>query len=151
MIKNRTPVFFSGFTLLELMIVIAIMAITLGYGIPASTSMISEYRLTTAANDMLLALQLARSEAAKKIQYSGVKLHGFKWEVYVGNENNILRYFEASPSILISNSNDISNIVYSPDARVDYDKKIELNFKYADLPGARTLNIFPSGRITITK
>lgn len=55
-----------GFTLIELMIVLAIIAVMAGTGLPAMTSTIRSVQLTTASNDLLWSLFLARSEAIKR-------------------------------------------------------------------------------------
>jgi len=52
-----------GFTLVELMITIAILAIVMSLAVPAFRNMIQENRATTAANELVSALALARSEA----------------------------------------------------------------------------------------
>lgn len=56
----------SGFTLLELMITIAIAGILIGIAIPSFTSIISSNRLTAHANELVTALNLARNEAVKR-------------------------------------------------------------------------------------
>ena len=56
----------SGFTLIELMITVSIAAILLGIAIPSFTSTITSNRLTTNANELVTALNLARSEAIKR-------------------------------------------------------------------------------------
>ena len=53
----------SGFTLIELMVVLAIIAIMATIGIPSYQNMIRDNRLTSATNTLLSALQYARSEA----------------------------------------------------------------------------------------
>ena len=52
-----------GFTLIELMIVIAIVAVIASYGIPRFTSMMQNGRLSTQVNELQGLVQLARSEA----------------------------------------------------------------------------------------
>ena len=53
----------SGFTLIELMAVTAVLAITLSIAIPSMQRTISNTRLRTEASRLLTALALARSEA----------------------------------------------------------------------------------------
>ena len=55
----------SGFTLIELMITIAILAILMAVAIPSFQAMIASTRLTSAKNDLLSTLARARSEAIK--------------------------------------------------------------------------------------
>ncbi len=56
----------SGFTVLELMIVIALLAILTVFAIPSFVAAIQNNRVTTQTNDFITALQLARSEAVKR-------------------------------------------------------------------------------------
>lgn len=56
----------GGFTLIELMVTLAIAAIVLTVGIPSFRDLIRNNRLTTAANELVGALNLARSEAIKR-------------------------------------------------------------------------------------
>jgi type IV fimbrial biogenesis protein FimT len=55
----------KGFTLVELMITLAMAAILLGIGVPAMQDMSSNARMRTEANNMVSMLQFARSEAVK--------------------------------------------------------------------------------------
>jgi type IV fimbrial biogenesis protein FimT len=53
----------SGFTLIELMFTLLIAAILLGVGVPSFRGMAASNRLTTQANDLVGAINFARSEA----------------------------------------------------------------------------------------
>lgn len=55
----------SGFTLIELMVTIAVLAVLASLAFPSMQSVIESNRLTTQANSLLTAFQLARSEAVK--------------------------------------------------------------------------------------
>lgn len=54
-----------GFTLIELMVAIAIFAIIAGLAAPSFVEMLRRNRIAVASNELLVALQLARSEAIK--------------------------------------------------------------------------------------
>ena len=56
----------SGFTLIELMVTIAVLAIVLTIAVPSFQGVIRSNQLTTEANTLASALQLARSEAVKR-------------------------------------------------------------------------------------
>jgi type IV fimbrial biogenesis protein FimT len=56
----------SGFTLLELMLVVVLAGILLGIGVPAMGDYIRNARMTGAANDVMVGLHFARSEAIKR-------------------------------------------------------------------------------------
>lgn len=55
-----------GFTLFELMLVLAIAGVLIGIGIPSLTQFIRANQMTAAANDMLTAIHLARAESVKR-------------------------------------------------------------------------------------
>lgn len=55
----------SGFTLVELLVVLVIVAITLSAAVPSFQGMVARNRIATQTNDMLLAINLARSEALR--------------------------------------------------------------------------------------
>ena len=55
-----------GFTLIELMIVLAVASVLLGAAVPAMTSTIKSVQLSSASNELLAGLFLARSEAIKR-------------------------------------------------------------------------------------
>ena len=65
---------------MELMVTIAIAAILIGIAIPSFTSTIASNRLTTSANELVTALNLARSEAVKRGQQVVVSKTGTNWE-----------------------------------------------------------------------
>lgn len=65
-IMRNQPKCNAGFTLLELMITIAIAGILVGIAIPSFTSTITSNRLTAHANELVTALNLARNEAVKR-------------------------------------------------------------------------------------
>ena len=127
----------SGFTLIELMVTIAIAAIVLGIAIPSFSSTITSNRLTTSANELVTALNLARSEAVKRGQHVVVRKTNTNWEngwqVFVdidrstsAKENVLdagtdiqLRVYSALPGsyTLRGNNNFVNFIRYQPDGR----------------------------------
>ena len=56
----------SGFTLWELLCTLGLAAVLLGTGVPALRSFLLDAKLTADVNGWVLAVQLARSEAAKR-------------------------------------------------------------------------------------
>jgi type IV fimbrial biogenesis protein FimT len=81
--------------LIELMITIAIAAILLGIAIPSFTSIIVDNRLTTSANELVTALNLARSEAVKRgiqvtVQRKGATSAQWEsgWDVFVDSDGS---------------------------------------------------------------
>lgn len=64
--NNRLSNKNKGFTLVELMIVLAIGSILMSMAIPSFTSTIKNNRLTTQANELISSLNYARSEAIRR-------------------------------------------------------------------------------------
>ena len=56
----------SGFTLIELMVTLAVGIIILAIGVPALVTMVSSNQAAGYANDLVGAIRLARSEAVKR-------------------------------------------------------------------------------------
>lgn len=131
---HKQPEYSSGFTLIELMVTVSIAAILLGVAIPNFTSIIASNRLTTSANELVTALNLARSEAVKRGQQVVVRKTGTNWEngwqVFVdidrstsAKENVLnsgtdieLRVYSALPaSLTLRNNNNFTNFIrYTP-------------------------------------
>ena len=57
----------KGFTLLELIIIIAILGITMAFAAPGLSTMIANNRISSDASDFTAALQLAKAEAAARV------------------------------------------------------------------------------------
>jgi type IV fimbrial biogenesis protein FimT len=55
-----------GFTLFELMLVLAIAGVLVGIGLPNLTQFVRSNQMTAAANDMLTAVHVTRAEAVKR-------------------------------------------------------------------------------------
>ncbi len=91
--KNQ-PAHSSGFTLIELMITIIIAAILFSIAIPSFTDTIAANRLTTSANELVTALNLARSEAIKRGMQVTIRNKGAAtqwesgWDVFVDIDGN---------------------------------------------------------------
>ena len=57
-----------GFTLIELMVTLTVMAILLSIAAPSFTSLMAANRMSTQTNEFIGALNLARSEAVRRGQ-----------------------------------------------------------------------------------
>jgi type IV fimbrial biogenesis protein FimT len=131
---HNQPEHSSGYTLMELMVTIAIAGILLGVAIPSFTSIISSNRLTTYANELVAALNLARSEAIKRGQQVVVRKTGTDWEdgwqVFVDIDRStparenvldasdiVLRVYSKLPdSYTLRGNNNFTNFIrYQPD------------------------------------
>jgi type IV fimbrial biogenesis protein FimT len=69
----------NGFTLIELMIVVSILAVLASLAAPSMSKLIATQRLRSAAGDMHLALVKARSEAVKRNRDVTISPAGGNW------------------------------------------------------------------------
>ena len=60
--KSTCP---KGFSLVELMVTVAVLSIVLGIAVPSFNTLVQQHRVTTQSNDLLAALTATRSEAIK--------------------------------------------------------------------------------------
>jgi type IV fimbrial biogenesis protein FimT len=85
----------SGFTLIELMVTVAIAGIVLSIGIPSFKESIRSSRLTATANELISALNLSKSEAIKRGVQVTMRRKGATskhwedgWDVFVDSDGS---------------------------------------------------------------
>ncbi len=97
--KRHTTRRGSGFTLVEMMIVLAVMAIIAAIAVPSFQSVITTNTLATQANDLVAALNYARSEAVKRRQTVTLTANnGTNWEngwTITAADGTLLRNYDA--------------------------------------------------------
>lgn len=81
-----------GFTLIEMMLTVAVLAILLTIGVPAFGGLIDNQRLDSSANSLMRSVQFTRGEAARRNQHvTMVPLdrHWHRgWVVFIDADNN---------------------------------------------------------------
>lgn len=91
-----------GFTLLELVITVAVLAIALGVAIPSFQGMTNRNRLTSVANEVVAAVQLTRMEAVRRNSRvtfcpttNGTTCNGANWmrSIVVAANGDVVREF----------------------------------------------------------
>jgi type IV fimbrial biogenesis protein FimT len=125
----------GGFTLVELMITLAIAGILLAIGIPSMRGFVLDGRISSAASDLSLALSLARTEAVKRGKSVTVLANGGGgasnewgpgWVVFVDDDSDgvqdageeSLRDFQAMPAaITVDSADDVTLIRYRSSGR----------------------------------
>jgi type IV fimbrial biogenesis protein FimT len=158
----------QGFTLLELMITLAIAAIIATIGVPSFMGLIRDSRMTASANDFFTALSYARSEAATRNEEviieskSGVNLDWKDgWDIYIDtddsgdfdiNNDELLKTHNALPNgyTLTANAGFNTQISYEPTGLMttSFNGRFYLCLDN-DLPSSREIVINSLGRARI--
>ncbi len=122
----------QGFTLLELMVTVALIGIISSIAFPAVIDIINRQKLTTQANDMIASLNLARSISIKRRQAITIRRKGAKWSngwrIFVDDNDNgarnagelVLKNYPAySGGVNIKGNNFVRFITYRPHGRAN--------------------------------
>lgn len=124
----------DGFTLIELMITIAILAIVVTIAMPSFSTMVRNNGVTTVADDLFSSLQIARSESVNREVSMTVaqKSTGWQtgWDVFEDKDNNgvfnngtdtmINAYTTTNSQVIVTPQGKVSTnttILYTPTGR----------------------------------
>ena len=111
----------KGFTLIEMMVTVAILAIILGIGVPSFQTLIERNRVSAASNKLFTALTTARSEAIRRGQNITLSRTGDSWAGgwSIAAGNTTLRFENALPNgIGITETNGVASVVFGVNGRV---------------------------------
>lgn len=141
-----------GFTMIEMMVVVAVLAILATLAAPSLRDMVIATQLRTAASDLFQAVILARSEAIKRatnvnvVPVSGNWSQG--WSVMAGA--TVIDSREA-PTNVTATPNTAGNVTYRLDGRVSTNvRSLTLSTTASTSPiAARCVVIDASGRASI--
>ena len=113
---------FTGFTLIELLVVVVVVGVGFALAVPSFQGMLARNRLATDSNELLLAINLARSEASRAGQVVSLQAanavggneFGGGYCVVLGNPGNcanpVIRTFSAlSGDTTVSGVDDVAN------------------------------------------
>jgi type IV fimbrial biogenesis protein FimT len=166
----------QGFTILELMVTVAIAGILVSVAMPSFTESIIGNRLTTYNNELVGALNLARSEAIKRNQQVIVARTGatwnLGWRVYVdvdrtaGNDDTfndngdaslcestedcVLRIYPTLPTGYTINTNSFGTFIrYTPSGQANLVGAFAI-CENNDTNGSKEINILATGRARLS-
>ncbi|MFB1487585.1 MULTISPECIES: GspH/FimT family pseudopilin [unclassified Thiocapsa] len=164
-IAPRTWIAYRGFTLLELMVTVAIAAILLTLGVPSFRDLVQNNRAATQVNALVTALSLARSEAVRRGQHVSICpstdqetcTGGDDWDdgwiVFVDDETSeVLRVEEAMKGIETFSGPAHVRYRAMGDVVVDgQDLSFEHETTYCTGKNARTIDVGVTGRISVIR
>ena len=158
----------SGFTLIELMITLAVLAIVFGIAMPSMSNLATKQRVSSQANEMMLSLAFARSEAVKlnrdvRVMPVTPTANGWSDGWCVGpeainncNHGDVTRHFSSANGVSITSSG-IANppmVVFRRDGTsTQNEAKLKLTSPNLDANGdtARCVTLNRQGRAEVTK
>jgi len=150
-VGRRTPGA-PGFTIIELMIVMAVVAVFVTLAVPSMRDMVVATQVRTAASDVYSSVILARSEAIKRATNVDVIPNGGDWAqgwtVKVGATQ--IDSHDAPANVIIT-PNNTGNITYRLDGRLSSNVRNLTLFTTASTSAiaARCVIIDASGKATI--
>lgn len=141
-----------GFTLVELMIAVALLGILVGIALPFYQDTIADQRNRTAANELHSALVLARSEAVKRnaqITLSPVGTWAVGWRIAspVAGQPDLLNHSLASGVVVTSAA---TTVVFGASGRATAPVEFELTSD-TNTNAVRCLRLGVDGRASVEK
>ena len=155
----------QGFSLIELMVAIAILAILASIAAPAMQNMIVQSRLTSQTNELISAVQFARGEAIKRNQRirlcsaatAGATACGGSWAhwVVLNANNTVLRQGSLPSTLKLSSTLNANTLTFLPTGlntvTPDSNDRLVLCSPTGNGDTTRTIQIRLAGGTAVTK
>jgi type IV fimbrial biogenesis protein FimT len=161
----------QGFTLLELMTALAVLAILAGVGIPAFRDIVRNNQIAAESGDMVTALTLARSEALKRgMRVSVCGADGDEcsdeadwsggWIVFtddfgdmgvIDEQDEVLQVWPAPLSGVVVGTADTQSVTFDRTARAEFEEGFTVRKEGCGKEQLRTIEVKLSGRVSLTR
>lgn len=147
-----------GFTLLELIITLAIVGILTTVAVPSFSTFLKNNRITAQTNDFVIAMNYARSEAIKRGATLSVVAAddtadnewGEGWNVVLDSDGSVLKIFSAlAGTSTLDSVGNTSTFTYASTGRVNVADTLSLCDDRTAETG-RTITISTTGRVSTT-
>ncbi len=133
-----------GFTVIELMIAVAVVALLLTVGVPSFSSIIEQNQLSTQVNDLISTLQYARSESIKTGRSITVckSINGASCITSGGYEGGWIVFIENSP---VNGDFDVGEQLLKVHEALNSNLTLRANSSFANF-----ISYLPTGGVTST-
>lgn len=159
----------SGFSLIELLVVVAIVAILATIATPSMTSMLAQNRMSTQVNELIGAVNFARSEAIKRNQSislcrtssasSASCSDGGSWShwIVVNGTGDVLRRGSisgADSTLIVSSTLDSARLIFASSGlstALGTANTLTVCAPHGDRDNIATITVGLAGRTSLTK
>lgn len=147
-----------GFTLIELLVTIVVLAVLLTLAAPSFRDVIQNNRVTAQANELVSALNLARSEAVKQGRNAQVEVRpaGEGWAATVSVAGTDLREIDRAESGvslfgLTDPVGDAVTVVFAPTGVPDAAYQFELQVNRCNAQQSRLVDVAVTGHVSSSR
>lgn len=150
---SPSPARKSGFSLVELMVVIVVMAVLAAIAYPSFRDLIATQRIRAAASALYESLLLARSEAIKRNNVVTLSVNSGSlasgWNVVLADGTTVVRAQEAFDAVTFTPTS--PSLAYSALGRLTSGAQTTVTVTSSDTSRQWTVRADPSGRVCVVE